>query len=104
MAWRTTVHPNFQVRHYRPTTTRITPLKWQTVVSALGSFHRINQRMHNKLMVGEGAVMITGGRNIENTYFDHSPKMNFRDRDGVGGGAGGPGGGGVSCGHGGGGA
>ena len=31
VAWRTTVHPNFQVRHYRPTTTRITPLKWQTV-------------------------------------------------------------------------
>jgi putative cardiolipin synthase len=25
--------------------------------------------------------MITGGRNIENTYFDHSTVMNFRDRD-----------------------
>jgi phosphatidylserine/phosphatidylglycerophosphate/cardiolipin synthase-like enzyme len=81
VAFLTTVHPNFQVRHYRPTMTRIKPSKWQTVVSALGSFRSINQRMHNKLMVVDGAVMITGGRNIENTYFDHSPKLNFRDRD-----------------------
>lgn len=61
--------------------TRIKPSKRQTVVSALGSFHSINQRMHNKLMVVAGAAVITAGRNIDNTLFEHSPKLNFRDRD-----------------------
>ena len=37
--------------------------------------------MHNKVMILDDAVLITGGRNVENTYFDHSMGLNFRDRD-----------------------
>lgn len=81
VAFLTTVHPNFQLRHYRPAMARIKPSRLQTILAGVQSFHGINQRMHNKLMVFDGAVMLTGGRNIENAYFDHATGLNFRDRD-----------------------
>lgn len=81
VAFLATVHPNFEVRHYRPAMARLRPSMMQKMLTALGSFHDLNQRMHNKVMIFDDAVMITGGRNIENTYFDHSTRMNFRDRD-----------------------
>jgi phosphatidylserine/phosphatidylglycerophosphate/cardiolipin synthase-like enzyme len=37
--------------------------------------------MHNKTMILDGVALITGGRNVENTYFNHSTELNFRDRD-----------------------
>lgn len=81
VAFLATVHPNFQVRHYRPAMARIKPTKLQTIFAAMTSFHATNQRMHNKLMVFDDAVLLTGGRNIENTYYDHAVGLNFRDRD-----------------------
>ncbi|MBW7893975.1 MAG: phospholipase D family protein [Opitutaceae bacterium] len=81
VAFLATVHPNFEVRHYRPAMRRIKPSFWQTMLAGALSFHGTNQRMHNKLMVFDRAVMLTGGRNVENTYFDHSRTLNFRDRD-----------------------
>jgi len=81
VAFLATVNPNFEVRHYRPAMARLKPSLMQKAKAALGSFHDLNQRMHNKVMIFDGAVLITGGRNIENTYFDHSVRMNFRDRD-----------------------
>ena len=80
-AFLATVNPNLEVRHYRPIMARLNPPLWQKITSAAFGFHGINQRMHNKLMVVDGQVMLTGGRNIENTYFNHSTGMNFRDRD-----------------------
>jgi putative cardiolipin synthase len=81
VAFLATVHPNLQIKHYRPTARRIRPSKLQTVVVGLSSPRATNQRMHNKIMVFDGAALITGGRNIENTYFDHSTDLNFKDRD-----------------------
>ena len=81
VAFLATVHPNLELKHYRPAMSRMKPSFIHTILASLQSFHAVNQRMHNKLMVFDGAVMITGGRNIENTYFDHSTEMNFRDRD-----------------------
>ncbi|MCC5025791.1 MAG: hypothetical protein J6386_24755 [Candidatus Synoicihabitans palmerolidicus] len=80
-AFLATVSPNLEVRHYRPVMERLKPSLWQKATSAVLSFRGINQRMHNKLMVVDGAVMLTGGRNIENTYFNHSTGMTFRDRE-----------------------
>jgi putative cardiolipin synthase len=80
-AFLATVHPNLEVKHYRPAMARMKPSRLQTALAALTSFHGTNQRMHNKLMVFDDAIMITGGRNIENTYFDHSTELNFLDRD-----------------------
>jgi putative cardiolipin synthase len=81
VAFLATEHPNLEVKHYRPAMARLKPSLWHNAVAAVTSFRGLNQRMHNKVMLVDEAVLITGGRNIENTYYDHSTGMNFRDRD-----------------------
>lgn len=81
VAFLSTAHPNLELKHYRPAMSRLKPSRWQTLLAGVWSFHDVNQRMHNKVMLFDDAVLITGGRNIENTYFDHSTGLNFRDRD-----------------------
>ena len=44
-------------------------------------FRNANQRMHNKAFIVDGKVVITGGRNIADEYFDYDHEYNFRDRD-----------------------
>ncbi len=44
-------------------------------------FSRVNRRMHNKLMVVDGVMAVTGGRNIANEYFMRSEQANFVDLD-----------------------
>jgi phosphatidylserine/phosphatidylglycerophosphate/cardiolipin synthase-like enzyme len=75
------MHPNFELKHYRPAMSRLRPSLYHTMLAALYSFRDVNQRMHNKVMLVDKTLLLTGGRNIENTYFDHSTGMNFRDRD-----------------------
>jgi phosphatidylserine/phosphatidylglycerophosphate/cardiolipin synthase-like enzyme len=81
MAFLATAHPNLEVKHYRPAAGRMKPSLWRKLFAGAMSFRDTNQRMHNKVLLVDGAVLVTGGRNIENTYFDHSTTMNFRDRD-----------------------
>ena len=45
------------------------------------NFIGANQRMHNKTFTVDGKVVITGGRNIADEYFDYDHEYNFRDRD-----------------------
>jgi len=47
----------------------------------LGDFGRLNQRMHNKLLVVDTSAAITGGRTIGDEYFDLDDELNLRDRD-----------------------
>jgi putative cardiolipin synthase len=44
-------------------------------------FRGANQRMHNKTFIVDGKLVITGGRNIADEYFDYDHEYNFRDRD-----------------------
>ena len=44
-------------------------------------FRSANQRMHNKTFTVDGKIVITGGRNIADEYFDYDHEYNFRDRD-----------------------
>ena len=44
-------------------------------------FRDANQRMHNKTFIVDQKVVITGGRNVADEYFDYDHKYNFRDRD-----------------------
>jgi len=44
-------------------------------------FRSANQRMHNKTFIVDDKVVITGGRNIADEYFDYDHEYNFRDRD-----------------------
>ncbi|MGJ7562446.1 phospholipase D family protein [Variovorax sp. GB1R11] len=44
-----------------------------------GDFRRLNHRMHNKLFVADGAMVIAGGRNLADEYFLRSESANFID-------------------------
>ncbi|MEO5738800.1 MAG: hypothetical protein ABIQ82_15245 [Variovorax sp.] len=47
------------------------------VLFSAHQFSRINRRMHNKLLVADNVIAVTGGRNIANEYFDRSGPANF---------------------------
>lgn len=81
VAFLASAHPNIEIKHYRPAFSRIKPSRLQTLLAGVMSFHAVNQRMHNKIMLFDDAVLVTGGRNIENSYFSLSAGLNYRDRD-----------------------
>jgi putative cardiolipin synthase len=51
------------------------------ILSNLKDIGRIQRRMHNKILVADNAVAITGGRNLGETYFGQSQGSNFVDLD-----------------------
>ena len=73
-------HPNLEIRLYNPTTNigKNLPTKF---ISLTTDFRGFNQRMHNKAVIVDRRVVITGGRNIADEYFDYDHAYNFRDRD-----------------------
>jgi len=75
------VHINFALRLYNPTFNKSKLNYWDYAASVLCCFRRFNQRMHNKLLIIDGRIGITGGRNYQNDYFDWDAEYNFRDRD-----------------------
>ena len=74
-------HANFEMRFYNPTfgEARTEPLEFAAGV--LCCFFRFNQRMHNKLLLVDGRIGLTGGRNVQDRYFDWDARFNYRDRD-----------------------
>lgn len=50
-------------------------------LASLGDFKRLNHRMHNKMLVADGAMAIVGGRNIADEYFLRGVQQNFVDLD-----------------------
>ena len=80
-AFLATVHPNLEFKYYRPPADQLKPSSWRSVLSTALSFRDTNQRMHNKVITVDGQIAVTGGRNIENTYYHFSTGMNFKDRD-----------------------
>lgn len=75
------VHANFEMRIYNPVLGRARISYPQYVLAAACCWRRLNQRMHNKLLLIDGMVGITGGRNYQNSYYDWDDTYNFRDRD-----------------------
>lgn len=51
------------------------------ILTNLHDVDRIQRRMHNKMMVADNALGITGGRNLGETYFGQSKGTNFVDID-----------------------
>src|SRR6202162_4039100 len=73
-------HPHVEVRVFNPF-----PggrfFMWTRFVASVGDIPRINHRMHNKLIVADNAIAITGGRNIGDQYFTRHVHSNFIDLD-----------------------
>jgi len=73
-------HPNIQVRLFNPFHSRSTNLLvrgWE----ALRERTRLNHRMHNKVLIADNEVAITGGRNIGDEYFSADHDLAFIDLD-----------------------
>lgn len=75
------LHVNFEMRIYNPVLGRARMSYPQYVLAAACCWRQLNRRMHNKILLVDGLVGITGGRNYRDTYFDWDDTYNFRDRD-----------------------
>ncbi len=73
-------HPNIEIKIYNPLGGSFSGAGMRSL-ALLGSFDRINHRMHNKIFIADNQLAIFGGRNIGNMYFGVGKKKNFRDMD-----------------------
>jgi putative cardiolipin synthase len=73
-------HENVEVRLFNPFPAGRDTLATRFLASA-NDFSRVNRRMHNKLMIVDGAMAIAGGRNIADEYFMRHEQANFVDLD-----------------------
>jgi putative cardiolipin synthase len=75
------VSPNLQVRLYNPTFHKAHTSRLEFVAGIVCCFARFNQRMHNKVLLVDGSIGITGGRNYEDRYFNWDDSFDYVDRD-----------------------
>lgn len=81
IAFLTTAHPNLQVKLYNPVSNSIAFSKLALFKKAFLQFRSLNQRMHNKVLIVDDRIGITGGRNYQNDYYDRGTRRNFKDCD-----------------------
>lgn len=74
-------HANFEFRIYNPTFHKASTPPLEFAAGMLCCFWRFNQRMHDKMLLVDGAIGIVGGRNYENRYYDWDSEFDYRDRD-----------------------
>lgn len=72
--------PGFDVRVFNPLPARGGALA-SRVLRSLHEIRRVNRRMHNKLLVADGSLSVSGGRNIADDYFMRGTDANFIDID-----------------------
>jgi phosphatidylserine/phosphatidylglycerophosphate/cardiolipin synthase-like enzyme len=74
-------HANFDLRVYNPTFHKASTPPLEFAAGILCCFWRFNQRMHDKMLLIDGAIGIVGGRNYANRYYDWDDEFDYRDRD-----------------------
>jgi len=77
----TMAHSNFEIRFYNPSFYKAKMANHDWINGVACCFRKVNQRMHNKLLVVDDLVGVIGGRNIADRYFDFDTNYNFKDRD-----------------------
>ena len=73
-------HENITVKIYNPGV-NLGKNIFSKIKKFTTDFRSANLRMHNKTFTVDGKIVITGGRNIADEYFDYDHEYNFRDRD-----------------------
>jgi putative cardiolipin synthase len=73
-------HANVEVRVFNPLLLRIGSPLTRLALSP-GAFEQLHRRMHTKLVIADGHVAISGGRNMADEYFMHARPANFVDLD-----------------------
>lgn len=69
---------SFEIRLFNPSTVRSPKM-----LGYAFDFFRMNRRMHNKLMIADGAFAIVGGRNIGDEYFRVGEDIFYVDMDAI---------------------
>ncbi|MEZ5458198.1 MAG: hypothetical protein R3E65_02340 [Steroidobacteraceae bacterium] len=72
-------HPQIEIRLFNPWRRRSGPAG--RVFDFIATGGRLNQRMHNKLFLADGAAAVLGGRNLGDEYFALHRRLDFRDLD-----------------------
>jgi putative cardiolipin synthase len=75
-----TKHAKIDVRLFNPFAYRGDVLLFRRLDMVLNA-PRVNHRMHNKLMVADGAVAVVGGRNVADEYFETGAAVTVRFAD-----------------------
>lgn len=75
------ISPNLEVRLYNPTFHKARTQPLEFAAGVLCCFMQFNQRMHNKLLLVDGLIGITGGRNYQDRYFNWDDAFDYVDRD-----------------------
>jgi putative cardiolipin synthase len=74
--------PNMEIRLFNPFCCARSSLTGR-IATSLGDLARLDRRMHNKLLIADGALAMVGGRNISDEYFARNPVANFIDLDAI---------------------
>lgn len=72
--------PNVEVRLFNPFCCARQSIASRFTAS-IADIRRLNHRMHNKLLIADGAFAVMGGRNIADEYFARGVMSNFVDMD-----------------------
>ncbi|UCH46891.1 MAG: phospholipase D family protein [Betaproteobacteria bacterium] len=74
------MHPNVEIRLFNPLAAAGDgPVS--RLVAILTNAQRVNRRMHNKVFIADGKLVVIGGRNVDDRYFGFSEDFGFRDLD-----------------------
>jgi len=79
-------HPGIELKVFNPYKRRSSDAGLREILN-LGDFHRLDHRMHNKVMVVDDRVAVVGGRNLADHYFGYDAQDNFRDLEVIAGGS-----------------
>jgi putative cardiolipin synthase len=72
---------NVQVRLFNPFCCARSSGLLTRFSASLTDVRRLNHRMHNKLFIADGVMVVAGGRNIGDEYFMRNTAQNFVDTD-----------------------
>ena len=81
IAYLSTLSPDFEIKYFNPSAPKVNPSFLEKISSLAIDFHDHNARLHNKLFVIDDYIAITGGRNVNNHYYDQVIGLNYKDRD-----------------------
>ena len=74
------MHPNVELRLFNPLAGHAGGT-FRRLLGLVTESKRANRRMHNKVFIADGILVVLGGRNVGDQYFGASDEVGFGDMD-----------------------